>query len=46
MKHHLSVIWVAIWGTSKIPYVGPFISVGLGIANAVWGDELYESIDF
>ena len=47
MKHHLSVIWVAIWGTSKIPLVGPYISVGLGVAKAVWGDELiYDHIDF
>lgn len=39
-------VWGTIFATSKIPYVGPFISVGLGIANAVWGDELiYDHID-
>lgn len=32
--------------SAAIPVVGPFISIGLGISNAIWGDELYESIDF
>lgn len=40
-------VWVATWGTSKIPLVGPYISLGLGIANAIWGDELiYDNIDY
>ena len=35
-----------VYGSAFIPVVGPFISLGLGIANAIWGDELiYDNID-
>jgi hypothetical protein len=33
--------------SAAIPVVGPFISIGLGIANAIWSDELiYDNIDY
>lgn len=31
--------------SSYIPVVGPFVSVGLGIADAVWGEELYDWVE-
>lgn len=31
--------------SSYIPVVGPFVSVGLGIADAVWGEELYDWLE-
>ncbi len=38
---------IVIYSTMAIPVVGPFISIGLGIANAIWGDELiYDNIDY
>ena len=32
-------------GVSSVPVVGPFLSVGLGVADAVWGDQFYDWIE-
>lgn len=26
-------------------YAGPFVSAGLGVADAIWGEQLYDWID-
>ena len=40
-------VLLTIAATARIPLAGPFISIGLGIANAIWGDELiYNNIDY
>lgn len=31
--------------SAGIPIAGPFVSVGLGIADAIWGEQLYDWID-
>lgn len=33
------------YNSSHIPYVGPFVSIGLGMADAVWGEYLYNWVD-
>ena len=29
----------------NIPIVGPFISVGLGLADAIWGEQFYDWVE-
>lgn len=31
--------------SAGIPVVGPFISVGLGMADALWGEQFYNWIE-
>ena len=31
--------------SSTIPVVGPFVSVGLGLADAIWGEQFYDWIE-
>ncbi len=40
----LGVQGVAI-GANFIPVVGPAISIGIGTADMIWGDQFYNSID-
>lgn len=39
----------SIYGHSEpfgcIPIAGPFVSVGLGVADAIWGEQLYDWVD-
>lgn len=31
--------------SAGIPVVGPFVSIGLGIADAIWGGQFYNWIE-
>ena len=31
---------------TRIPIVGPFVSAGLGVADAIWGEQLYDWEDY
>lgn len=31
--------------SAGIPVVGPFVSIGLGIADAIWGEQFYNWIE-
>ena len=33
------------FGTARIPYGGPFISLGITAAECVWGDQFYEWVE-
>ena len=30
---------------TRIPIVGPFVTAGLGVADAIWGEQLYDWVD-
>lgn len=32
--------------SAGIPIAGPFVSVGLGIADAIWGEQFYDWEDY
>ena len=31
--------------SAGIPIAGPFVSAGLGVADAIWGEQLYDWVD-
>lgn len=31
--------------STGIPIAGPFVSAGLGVADAIWGEQLYDWVD-
>lgn len=40
-----SVTFLAVTLSARIPYVGPFVSVSLGIADAFYGERFYDWVD-
>ena len=40
-----SVTFAAITFSARIPYIGPFVSVSLGIADAFYGERFYDWVD-
>ena len=35
----------ATYLSTYTPVVGPFISVGLGLADAIWGEQFYDWVE-
>lgn len=40
-----SGVWLLAYGVSFIPYIGWALALGIGIADAIWGDKFYDWVE-